>query len=535
MILENSKHLIWIFILGVFACKNSNDKKLSNIFHYNQPNSITSLDPAFAKSQNNIWVVDHIYNQLLDLDEDLNIVPELAHSWEISEDGLKYIFHLRSDVFYHKDPCFGMDSLRTLKAKDVKFSLLRLTDPKLSAPGSWIFNDKLNQDNPIEVINDSTLIFNLSRAFSPFLSLLTMQYCSILPEEAELYYGSEIRIHPVGTGPFMMHKWLDRQGVFLKKNPNYFKSGLPLLNGVRISFIEDRNTAFLVFVKKGIDFFSGLQSSFAAQLLDEDGLLKENMNDQITMLKSDYLNTEYIGINLAALPSKHILRSKEFRRALNFGFDRAEMIRIFRNGLATPALAGFIPLVLKDTIFQKSYFSYQPDLVKEIIKKLDYIHLPLEEKEIIIHTNKDYVDLISFIARQWQELGIIVKIELVETATLREQMRNGTIGMFRASWIADYPDEESFTTVFYSQNPAPPNYTRFKNVEFDRLYQLAIQEKNLDLREEYYHQMDQILCEESPVIFLFYDQIALFMQNNIEGLKANPINLLKLENVRDSD
>lgn len=74
-------------------------------------------------------------------------------------------------------------------------------------------------------------------------------------------------------------------------------------------------------------------------------------------------------------------------------------------------------------------------------------------------------------------IGFNCKIELVETATLREQMRTGKIGMFRASWIADYPDEESFTTVFYSQNPAPPNYTRFKNIEFDRLYQLAIQEK----------------------------------------------------------
>ncbi|MBK9272212.1 MAG: ABC transporter substrate-binding protein [Saprospiraceae bacterium] len=491
------------------------------------------MDPAFAKSQNNIWAVDHIFNQLVDLNDDLEITPELAHSWEITEDGLHYIFHIRTDVWFHKDPCFGADSSRRLSAEDVKFSLLRLINPELSAPGSWVFQDKLDDHNPIEVNYDSTLVFHLKSPFSPFLSLLTMQYCSILPREATEYYGLDIRSHPVGTGPFYLHKWLDRQGIFLKKNQFYFKSGLPLLKGVRISFVEDRNTAFLVFMRKGIDFFSGLQSSFGAQLIDDHGNLQSKLQDKMQMIKAEYLNTEYIGINLEALPESHALQDKKFRRALNIGINREEMIRIFRHGLASPAEFGFIPSVLKDSIYKVRRISYLPDSAKKIIQDIGYQSFSNEDKLITLYTNKDYLDLISYIARQWQELGILVQIELMETATLREKMRAGTVGMFRASWIADYPDQESFATIFYSKNPAPPNYTRFKNAAYDSLYEKAIQETEASERNYLYFKMETILCEESPVVFILYDQIALFAQKNITGLKGNAINLLKLEQVQD--
>jgi peptide/nickel transport system substrate-binding protein len=123
----------------------------------------------------------------------------------------------------------------------------------------------------------------------------------------------------------------------------------------------------------------------------------------------------------------------------------------------------------------------------------------------------------------------------LETATLREKMRNGSLSFFRASWVADYPDEESFMTVFYSKNPAPPNYTRFKNESFDRLYDKAIVEMDMDKRKKLFQDMDRIIIEEAPVIFLFYDQVAWFSQQNIQNLIGNPLNLLKLESVNEKN
>ena len=109
-----------IYLLSVgfiwLTCCSDNTHKKPRVFHYNQPNPVTSLDPAFAKSQNNIWLIDHIYNQLIDLDDSMNLVPEIAKDWEVSKDGLSYLFHLRNDVFFHKNSCFGKDSTRRLKA-----------------------------------------------------------------------------------------------------------------------------------------------------------------------------------------------------------------------------------------------------------------------------------------------------------------------------------------------------------------------------------------------------------------------------------
>lgn len=521
------------FLLFLIGCRDTADKKIPRVFHYNQVNYITSLDPAFAKTQNNIWVIDHVFNQLLDLDDSLNLVPEIATSWNISEDGMHYQFILRDDIFFHNDPCFGPHGPRRLLAKDVVYSFKRLLDPSVNSSGSWIFRDRVDSILPFQALNDSLFIIHLSSPYSPLLHMLTMQYCSVLPEESIKYYKDQLGKHPVGTGPFQLLKWIDRKGLFLNKNPHYFKQGLPKLEGVRISFIEDRNTAYLEFLKNEIDFFSGLQSGFALQLVTPQGNLRDDRKDMMQMLKGDFLNSEYIGINFSLLDKQHPLSDKRVRQALNYAIDRETMLQLLKFGIGTPAYRGFIPKGLP-VYFQNTINSYEynPDYARRLLDMAGYGgKKPFPE--LTIYTNKDYIDLITFIAKQWEEIGIPVAIDLVETASLREKMRQSEILMFRASWIADYPDEESFLNVFYSKNPAPPNYTRFSNSDFDILYEKAIKETVHSNRSKLYQQMNQIIIDEAPVIFLFYDQTAWFAQKQIVNLKSNPLNLLKLEEVNE--
>ncbi|MEO6190615.1 MAG: ABC transporter substrate-binding protein [Saprospiraceae bacterium] len=515
----------------ISACTDTNTKS-TKVFHYNQPNIITSLDPAFAKTQNNYWAIEHTYNQLLDLNDSMKIVPEIASSYSISSDGLTYTFKIRTDIYFHNDICFKSEISRRLNAEDVRYSFYRLLSPELSAPGRWIFLGKVDSLHAFEASNDSTFVIHLANPFSPFLSLLTMHYCSIVAWEAVDYYASKFAEHPVGTGPFKLKKWANKQGLFLIKNENYYKKGLPLLDGIRISFIEDRNTAYLEFMKKRIDFFSGLQSSFAMQIITRDGKIREDRKDIFNLYRGNYLNTEYIGINLSQLDNDHPLRNKLFRQALNYAIDRKLMIKTFKYGVGTCAESGFIPPGLPsfDSVKLQGY-SYNPKLARKLLSDIRYSELYKDSHELILYTNKDYLDLITFVARLWQEIGIKVKIELMETGTLREKMRSGSLTLFRASWIADYPDEESYLTVFYGSNPAPPNYTRFKNAQFDKLYENAIGETDQVKRTLLYQEMDQLIIEEAPVIFLFYDQIALFCQKNITGIIPNPLNLLKLERV----
>ena len=120
------------------------------------------------------------------------------------------------------------------------------------------------------------------------------------------------------------------------------------------------------------------------------------------------------------------------------------------------------------------------------------------------------------------------------SSSLKTAKANGKLDIFRASWVADYPDTQNYLSLFYSENFTPngPNYTHFKNAIFDSIYTKAMTESNAEKRINLYKKMDQIILEEAPVVVLFYDEVLRFTQKNIEGLGINPTNLLELKNVQ---
>ncbi len=530
--------LYLLFFLLLYACgsdKSAEQKNTQKVFHYNQPNAITSLDPAFAKSQTNLWAVDHLYNGLVQLDESLNIQPAIAKNWTISDDGLTYTFHLRDDVYFHNDPAFPDTKGRKVNATDFVYSFNRIIDNTVGSPGSWIFKGRIADNSPFKAIDEHTFQVTLVKPFRPMLGIFTMQYCSVVPKEAIDKYGKDFRSHAVGTGPFKFKKWIENQAMFLSKNENYWEKdnkgqALPYLDAVKISFVADRKTAYLEFSNQKLDYMSGIEVSFVDELLTKEGQLQTNKSSQVNFLKTPYLNMEYLGINLAMSASP--LNKKKLRQALNYGFDRALMLKTLRNNVGKPATSGFTPIGLPSFNAERvSGYNYNPDKARKLLVEAGYPNGKGLDK-ITLFTNQDYVDVCNFITRQWEELGIKVQIELLESANLRNRMTKGTAPFFRASWIADYPDAESFFTVFYSKNPAPPNYTRFKNDTFDKLYEATLKENDDATRNQLYQQMDKILIEEAPVIFLFYDETAVFTQKNISGISKNAINLLSLKKVK---
>ncbi len=538
--MNDMRFLVFFLIsIGCIACGGSETDTNTNgksVFHYNQPNHITSLDPAFAKSQNNIWAVDHLFNSLVELDENLEIQPSIAASWTVSENGKTYTFKLKENVFFHDNACFENGKGRKVTAEDVVYSLSRILDEKVASPGSWIFKNRLADKDAFVAQDEQTFVLNLKAAFRPILGILAMKYCSIVPREAVGKYGVSFRKNPVGTGPFQFKKWLENQNLFLVKNPNYFEKEngqqLPFLDAVKVSFIADRRTAFLEFEQGKLDYISGVESSFINNLLTKEGQLVETQKEKIQFIKSPFLNTEYLGFNLSFGDQKNPLLKKQVRQALNYGIDRGAMLRTLKNNIGKAADAGFTPRGLPSYNRESTPgYIYNPTKAAELLRQAGFPEgkgLP----EMTLHTGQDYVDICNFVAKQWEELGIKVKIEQVESANLRNSMTRGDLAFFRGSWIADYPDAENFYTVFYSKNPAPPNYTRFKNAEFDALYEKALNENEDNQRYAIYHQMDRILIEESPVVFLYYDETAIFASKDVQGLSKNAINLLSLKKVK---
>jgi ABC-type transport system substrate-binding protein len=527
-----------IFILSLLiicACKQMPKRANHTVFRYNEAAGISSLDPAFARSQSNIWAVNQLFGGLVQMDNQLRTRADIASSWQISDSGRTYQFQLRQDVYFHADQCFGKDSTRIVTAHDFVYSFKRLTSSELASPGAWVFK----KVKDFTAINDSLLEIRLSDAFSPFLGILSMKYCSVVPQEGILLYGKDFSRKPVGTGPFRFQFWAENEKLVLRKNQNYFEvdnegNTLPYLEAIAISFIPDKQSAFLEFLKGKNDLISGIDLSYKDELLDPQGNLNTKYADRFNLFRQPYLNTEYLAFFVDSTQGRGPWQDSRIRQAINYGFDRVKMMRYLRNNIGEPALKGFIPKGLPAFDSLSNYgYSYNPEKARLLLAEAGFPEgRGLEE--IKLQTNASYLDLCEYMQSELSKIGISIQVEVSPPSTLRQAMATGKVDFFRASWIADYPDAENYLSLFYSSNAAPngPNYSHFSSSVFDSLYDASASAVNDSLRTVMYRKMDSIIMKEAPIVPLFYDQVLRFYPKHILGLEGNALNLLDLKKVR---
>ena len=529
-------HLIGItlsifIVTNLVSCDQNSLKDKDNlVFRYNEYKNITSLDPAFTRILPNIWATNQIFNGLVQLDDSLNVKPDIAKSWNISEEGLVYKFKLRQDVFFHESIVFKSKKRRKVIASDFVYSLNRLKDPKTASPGGWV----LQNVKSLESVNDSLLKFTLKKPFPAFLGLLSMRYCSVIPYEAVEEYGEDFRSNPVGTGPFTFKRWEENVKLVFRKNPNYHETDiegipLPYLEAIAITFVPDIQSEFMLFIQGKTDLLNSLDNSYKDELLEPEGALQNKYLDKINMQKGPYLNTEYLGFYLDS--KSKVIKSPLIREAINIGFDRQKLVLYLRNNIGFKANKGFIPKGLPGHA-SNDFTAYDSSkaalLVKEFKEKTGL------EPKITLSTDANYVDICEYLQRELQKIGIDIKIDVMPPATLKQARSSGKLEMFRSSWIADYPDAENYLSLLYSKNfsPTGPNYTHFSDPEFDVLFEKSFEISNPRKRAEIYQKMDSIAMKKHPMILLYYDQVIRFSQKNVEGLSINPINLLNLKRVR---
>lgn len=539
----------YLFILATFlflsACTDGEKEKDNRtIFSYNEMAGITSLDPATAISFENIWPVNQLFNGLVQMDDNLTVEPCIAKKFSISEDGLVYTFNLRNDVYFHDNPCFEKGKGRKVTAKDFVFSFDRLFDSKVSSATSLLTNIDRSEKTGykgFEAVNDSTLKIYLKEPFSAFLSILTMKFFSVLPLEAIDYYKGDFRRNPVGTGPFIFKLWEEGTKLILLKNPNYFemdKDGkrLPYLDAVSISFVKDRETAFMELLNGKFDMLSGADAFNTNEVLDKEGNLRETYGKKFYLQKQTFLKTDYIGIlvdeNIASVRNSPV-RLKAVRKAINYGFDRDKLIKYLRSNIGEPAHSGFIPKGMKsyDPVKVKGY-TYDPEKVKELLAEAGFPNgkgLP----EITLHVTDNYKEQVEFIQSQLAVNNIRIQISIEKPSVLRQAVNSCEYLLFKKSWVGDYADEENFMSLFYSKSFCPQgvNYFHYRNPEFDLAYEKAQRETNDSIKKILYQRMDQIIIDDAPVIPLYYDQVVRLVHHNIKGLTTNPMNLLNLKTV----
>jgi ABC-type transport system substrate-binding protein len=524
----------FILLLLSFACKSEEKSKVKpSVFRYNEAAGITSLDPAFSRTFENLWAVNQLFEGLVQLDEKMEVQAAIAKNWELSEDGLIYTFHLRNDVYFHSNPLFEK---RKVVAKDFLYSFNRIRDEKTASPGIWVFS-KVAEDG-FKVVDDSTFIISLEESFPPFLSILSMKYCSVLPKEAIDHYGDDFRANPIGSGPFAFKFWEENQLLTLVKNPDYYgkdKMGnpIPYIDAVSISFKKDQNAVFLDFLKGNYDMLQGIEGSYKEELLDENGNLRKEYQNALVLERSPWLKTDYLGFLLDSLVNEEVnpLLDIKVRSAINLAIDRKLMTKVLLRNLGSPAIGGFIPEGFPSHSEVMSQYQYQPGKAIALLKEAGYSgENPMS---LVLNTTSAYADLSEFIQYQLSQVGIKIEVNIMESGNLNEMVAHSNLLLFKKSWLADYPDEENFMALFYSANFSPdgPNYTHFKSNEFDRLYEESIHVLDREKRIRLNQQMDSIVADGQAIVPLFYGQAVKFLRNNIKGLPDSPVNMLDLREV----
>ena len=521
-----------ICITFVIACQSSSEEHREHLlFRLNIHQNITSLDPAFARDISNIWGTNQLFNGLVQLDDSLRIQPDIAKSWIISDNGLTYTFTIKDSIYFHKHQEFKTpDSSRKVTASDFVYSFDRLKNPSLASPGNWV----LNNVSAYQAVNDTTLTIQLKKPFPAFLGLLSMRYCSVVPKEIVNFYGQQFRSNPVGTGPFIFKIWEENIKLVLRRNKNYYEKDekgkqLPYLEAVAITFLPDKQSEFLQFVKGELDLLNSLDASYKDELLTPDGKLRDFYKEKFKIKKGPYLNSEYLGFYLDGETDE--ISSPLIRKAVNHGFDRNKMIMYLRNGIGTPATSGFIPKGIPGHTKQPGY-EYNPEKARMLIQQYKKETGNLQPK-LSIATDNNYQNICEFIQRELEKIGLSIDVDVMPSSTIRKKKWKGELELFRASWIADYPDAENFLSPFYSKNFTPdgPNYTHFKNKNFDQLYEQSFLITNDSIREKTYAKMDSIIIANAPIIPLYYDEAVQFLQKEVQGLTINPQNFLVLKKV----
>ena len=529
-------------------------KMYGGIYRQNETGELSSLDPVRVNDMTSSHIIINIYDQLVGFDHELNIVPQLATSYDVSADGLTYTYHLRSNAQFHDDPCFPNGKGRRVVASDVKYTFERVCDVRTKTKNDTYFREKVvgaseyyeatrqaqrtgsrptvNGVAGFVVVNDTTFQIRLIKPFAPFEYTVAQTSMGIVPREAVERYGNSFMQHPVGSGPFRFVAWNPDRSCELRRNPSYWDvdeagNRLPYLDGIRFTFMKDDKMQLLEFDAGNLEESYRIPNEFFAELVDEKKQPKGKWS-KYQLLHVTALATQFYGM----VTIDPVLKDVRVRKALNYAVDRQRIIRYVLKGQASgPAHHGLVPPSMPGYASDSVRgYRFDPARARALMAEAGYPNgrgFP----EITLQLNAGggrNVSIAEAIQGMLKEhLNINVKLMQVEFAQHLESIDAGKAPFFRLGWVADYPDPESFLNLYYGKivpdptQPSPINSTRFQNAQFDALFEQALSTTDRALRMQLYRQAEQIAIDNAPMLLILNDEDFRFVQPYVKGHPHN--------------
>lgn len=513
------------------------------------------LDPVLINSKHADDIASQIYDRLLDVNDQLELVPELARELpQISSDGRIYTFKLRTDVFFQNDSCFPGAKGRKLVAEDVRYSFTRCCDPRTTSVAYWAFQDKVKgatryfnelvaasksgtaaEPAPIEgfrVVDDSTFVIELEKPYAPFIQYLINSLGNIVPREAVEKYGKDFFRHPVGSGPFMFERWTPDQELILKRNPNYWgtdKKGnkLPFLDQLRFTFIKDDKVQFAEFLSGNLTETFGIPTERFAEVLDSARKPRGEFQ-KYQVQAAPAMLTWFLDFN----NQKEPFTNADVRRAFSCAIDREKLVRfVLQNSPYAPAVHGLVPPVFPGyPVDSVKGISHDPAAAKSWLEKAGYPNgqgFP----PVTLHIYPE--PRLNQVAQAVQEmlrtaLDIKVDIKIIEFPQLLDQAERGELAFWGTRWYGDYPDPETYLLLLFGELvpkepglPSYPNSSRYNSPAFNEHFKKGVATIDHVAQIGHYVAAENVAMNDAPIVPLFYEMHYRLLQANVRDYPLN--------------
>jgi peptide/nickel transport system substrate-binding protein len=457
------------------------------------------LDPHRSSAAVDRQTYQSLYNKLIDVDEKLNMVPELAKSWEILDGGKTYVFKLEEGVLFHDGEPFN--------AEAVKYNFERMLNPDMASPRYA----EVSLIDEVNILDEYTVEVKLKDTFSPFLSVLTDRAGMMVSPKAVEELGDSFANNPVGTGPFKFVERVQQSHIKLERFEDYWREK-PAFETVLIKPFSDENVRVTNLVSGDLDILNKIAFKDLKKLQEDPN---------ITVLEKGTLGFQGIHLNTTKAP----FDNEKVRQAINIGLDRKAIAKVvFHNGVI-PAVSGVSPA-------SWAYTDHIPVPERDVEKAkalLQEAGLSNPSFTLTINPKPEEKQMAEMIQSMLGDIGFKVEIEMIEFGTMLEKLRAHDYDAMRLGW-SGRTDPDGNLYRFYKSG-ASNNYTGYDNPKVDNLLDEARVETDDSERIKLYEEINEILWNDAPYVYLYHEQDFKAMKSNVKGFKHIADTMIRTEKV----
>ena len=549
MISKNTVGLL-VFLSFLYSCHQRIEdkiafggKKYGGVFSYYSPEKTNIFFPLYSPTVYNQRLLSQVFEPLFILNEQGEIIPNLAKKITTSKNGQLITISLRNDVYFHNDDSFSGEKKMT--AEDVKFSLdYACSRNKWNSMGG-LLRDKIRggkeyyrksfRHHPpqgvtgIKIINDTTIRLVLVAGFRGFQKILAHPSIGVFCKKAVEYYQEDFIKHPIGTGPFIL-KSITHQQIILKRNPSYWKKDnlgnqLPFLSEIHIKKGEGIKSEYHAFSKKEVDIIfelpvNQLDLTFGSLLDAQKG---KNLLHRVVVKKGTKIN--YLSFDCSNYPFNNVL----VRKAFSLAIDRRKLCLEAMNGEGNFVINGFVP---KNNYYEPNkieLLKHDPSAAKKLMQEAGYnINNRFPKLTLYINAQKGGVTdkWSKEIVKQLKEhIGVDLLIKYCSMDQKHKAIMSRNAKIWKSAWVPDYPDADAYFRIFYGNKTSraneESNYNNFNNKNFDSIYRQAEWTRGLKKRRELQNELDKILIENGAIVPIFSEDLFVVVNLKVRGFNIS--------------